>query len=188
MKPLLAALAITTLFSFCSSPAHAAAVDPAGSLITWKGSKVTGASHSGLLAVASSSIELTDGVLSPGVIVFDMASLTVTDLDGAMEQKFLGHMKSADFFDVAAHPTATFRVDTFVEGKFSGVLTIKGISRPLSFPAKRKGKAYVGTASFNRTEFDIVYGSGSFFSDLGDKMISDLVEVQFSLALADTAG
>ena len=56
-----------------------------------------------------------------------MNSMTVTNLDGAMEQKFLGHMKSADFFDVAAHPTATFKVNSFKDGRFSGVLTIKGV-------------------------------------------------------------
>ena len=124
-----------------------------------------------------------DGVLVDGEMVFDMDSMTVTDLDGAMEKKFLGHMKSADFFDVATHPTATFKVDSFKDGKFSGVLTIKGVSRPASFGVMLTGHKYVGTASFNRTEFGIIYGSGSFFEDLGDKMISDLVEVEFSLVL-----
>lgn len=184
MKLQLAAMAIAALFL---SPAHAAEVDTAKSAITWTGSKVTGSSHTGVLSLKSSSIQLEDGVLSGGELVFDMDSMTVTDLDGSMEKKFLGHMKSADFFDVATHPTATFKVESFKDGKFSGVLTIKGVSRPASFDVKKTGDKYEGKATFNRTEFGIIYGSGSFFEDLGDKMISDEVKVAFSLVVKGDA-
>jgi polyisoprenoid-binding protein YceI len=180
MKTILGALAMFTLLQ---APAQAAEVDTVNSVITWKGSKVTGSYHSGLISPKSSSIQLTDGVMSGGEIVFDMHSMTVTNLDGTLKEKFLGHMKSPDFFDVAAHPTATFKVEAFKDGKMTGVLTIKGVSRPASFTATLTDGKYVGEATFNRTEFGITYGSGNFFEDLGDKMISDMVEVGFILVL-----
>ena len=46
------------------------------------------------------------------------------------------HLRSADLFDVAAHPTGTFR-STAVEvdgstGRMSGDLTLKGVTRPVT--------------------------------------------------------
>jgi hypothetical protein len=38
-----------------------------------------------------------------------------------------------------------------------------------------------GTASIDRTKWDIRYGSGKFFSGLGDNMIKDEFEIKFEL-------
>ncbi len=68
----------------------------------------------------------------------------------------------------------------------TGNLTIKGIKKPVSLKAKAIGKKdavanIVADLEFDRTEFDIRYGSGKFFTDLGDKMISDKVQVKVNL-------
>ena len=40
----------------------------------------------------------------------------------------------------------------------------------------------IGQVDINRTEFDIRYGSGSFFDNLGDKAIKDNFTVKFKVA------
>jgi polyisoprenoid-binding protein YceI len=175
-------LAFTALLFLCGT-AMATEVDVAQSAITWKGSKITGDHHVGHISTKSSSLTLSDGVIAGGDIVFDMNSLTVNDLEGKWKDKFIGHMKSADFFDVANHPTARLKLNNIADGKATGTLTIKGVTQPISFAVKQVDQKYVGKTSFDRTKFGITFGSGSFFEDLGDKMINDAVEVEFTIAL-----
>ena len=182
MKNLLLPL-VTMLF--VNASALAAQVDASQSVITWKGSKITGDHHVGQLSTRSSSLKLSGDQITGGQIVFEMNSLTVTDLQGKWKDKFLGHMKSADFFDVANFPTATLTVQSMVDGQLSGQLTIKGVTQPTSFPVRLVDGKYVGKATFDRTKFGITYGSGNFFENLGDKMINDKVEVEFSIALTE---
>ena len=62
-------------------------------------------------------------------------------------------------------------------------LTIKGITKEISFPAfvviKKTGEV-VANASFDidRTAYDIKYGSKSFFEGIGDKAIDDKFNVK----------
>ena len=103
-----------------------------------------------------------------------MDSLTVGNLEGEWKDKFLGHMKSADFFDVAKFPTATLKLSRIKKGTASGELT-------KHHPADYLAGKYVGKATFDRTKFGIIYGSGSFFKNLGDKLINDQIDVIFSI-------
>jgi len=53
------------------------------------------------------------------------------------------HLRSADFFDVETHPTATFRIDQIElvgdEYEIRGELTIRGVSRPITLKAELLG-------------------------------------------------
>jgi len=64
-------------------------------------------------------------------------------------------------------------------------LTIKGITKPVNFSARLSQEAsdLVATAdiSLDRTAWDIRYGSGKFFQDLGDKTLSDTITFQVAL-------
>jgi polyisoprenoid-binding protein YceI len=118
--------------------------------------------------------------------------------DEGTNQKFVGHLKSDDFFSVEKHPNVKFEITSLKAGSsageytVNGKLTIKGITNDVNFPAKvsvNNGglvKA-VGTAKLDRTKWDIRYGSGKFFQDLGDRMIYDDFEVTFDIA-AKTMG
>ena len=79
--------------------------------------------------VRESSIEVT----------IDMAS--VSSGDRARDD----HLRSADFFDVTAHPTATFRSTgigaTGAPGTIDGELTIKGVTRPVRLDVEFVGAA-----------------------------------------------
>ena len=132
----------------------------------------------------------------------DMTSLSCTDIkDADNNKKLVGHLKSADFFNVELHPTATFNINKTIpygsvkvqDGQYQkdtykvlGDLTIKGITKPF----KTKVDIYnydtsisgIARIELDRSDFDIRYGSGSFFEDLGDKLIYDeiMLDVQIS--------
>ena len=179
MKSLLAMLATLTL----TTSAFAGEIDPNQSSIKWRGSKITGDYHDGQISTRSSTLKLVNGRVSSGEVVFDMDSFTVGNLEGEWKDKFLGHMKSADFFDVAKFPTATLKLSRIKKGTASGELTVKGITQPITFPVALVDGKYVGKATFDRTKFGIIYGSGSFFKNLGDKLINDQIDVEFSLSV-----
>jgi hypothetical protein len=61
-------------------------------------------------------------------------------------------------------------------------LTIKGKTEPVKFELNVAGTTATAALKVNRTKYDIKYGSGSFFSDLGDKTISDDFDLNVKLA------
>ena len=180
MKHILLAL---TTFLFFGNAAFAAEVDVAQSTIKWKGIKVTGSNHYGLISPKSSSLTLANGTVASGQLVIDMSTITVTDIQGERANKFLRHMMNEDFFEVAKYPTATLTIKEVKGGKMMGDLTIKGITKPFSFAYTIKDGKYVGKTTFDRTKYGVVYRSGNFFEDLGDKIINDDVEIEFEIAV-----
>ncbi|MNX43712.1 hypothetical protein D3C86_741710 [compost metagenome] len=161
-------------------------VDAAQSTITWLGKKVTGA-HNGTIALKSGSLNVNGKNVTGGTFVIDMTS--IKDADGSA--KLEGHLKADDFFGSAKFPTSTF-VITKVTGSgvnvnVSGNLTIKGITKPLSFPATVTANAdgtvsaLAGKIAVDRTKYDIRYGSKSFFDSIGDKAIDDNFEIGVKL-------
>jgi polyisoprenoid-binding protein YceI len=55
------------------------------------------------------------------------------------------HLRSSDMFDVAVHPTATYRSTTIHvdgdHGRIDGMLTIKGVARPVTLDVELLGVA-----------------------------------------------
>ena len=69
--------------------------------------------------------------------------------------------------------------------KFKGDLTIKGITHPISFLSKIKNENKILIAqskiAFDRSLYNVRYGSGKFFENLGDKLIFDEIKVEVLL-------
>lgn len=161
------------------------------SKITWTGSKITGEKHTGNIGVKSGMMSFSNGALSMAKVVIDMNAMECTDLEADEDkQKLIGHLMSDDFFGVANHPEASFVFNNAemdgAQGEVTGELTIKGITKPVKaqvvVSASGDNKAIVsGTMIFNRAEHDVRYGSGTFFDNLGDKVINDDVIVRFKL-------
>ncbi|MBT8263749.1 MAG: YceI family protein [Muriicola sp.] len=147
------------------------------SSVMWKAYKVTG-SHAGLVNLQEGALLFNDNTLAGGEFIVDMTSLIVTDLEGEYKGKLEGHLKSDDFFGIANH-TSSKLVFTSVEqtGKNSyevvGDLTIKGITKAITFDVSIYGSKATATLKIDRANYDIRYGSGSFFDNLGDKTIYD---------------
>lgn len=165
-------------------------VNAASSAIVWKGYKVTG-EHTGTVKIKDGKLSFNNGVLAGGEFTIDMNSITNTDLEGEWAGKLVGHLKSDDFLGVASHPTSklvitrAIAVDTKGNYKIVGNLTIKGITKEVKFQANVKEANGSVNASgkivVDRSEYDIRYGSGSFFDGLGDKTIYDEFDLQVSL-------
>lgn len=161
-------------------------IDVSKSVVNWAGSKLVG-KHHGILKFKEGTLTLTDkGALKSGEFKVDMTTLQDQDLDGGMKEKLEGHLKSDDFFSVEKNPLSFLKF-TKVKAKTKGVyaveadLTIKGKTAPVKFDAtiELKDKVATGKApvDFDRTVYDVRYGSGKFFQNLGDKVINDKIEL-----------
>lgn len=176
------------------TPEGKIAFDPAASVVKWEGKKVTG-KHDGLIKLKSGEITMAGGELTAGEFVFDMASITNSDLkDAEYNKKLVTHLKSEDFFHVEKYPTSVFKVKSaksvpgFVGPTFNvtGDLTIKDKTNEVTFPVVVQTKDGKTTATANitidRTKWEVKYGSGKFFPGLGDKLIYDDFVIDVALS------
>lgn len=164
--------------------------DLVSSNIVWKGYKVTG-EHTGTVKLKNGALQFADGKLSGGSFEVDMASINCVDLEGAVADKLVGHLKSDDFFGVQKFPTAKFVItraiptDSKGNYKIIGNLTIKETTKEVKFQAnltEANGQATAtGKITIDRSEFNVRYGSGSFFDNLGDKTIYDEFDLNITL-------
>ena len=171
------ALVTFTAFSFTTIEENKKEIKTDKSEVVWKGYKVTG-SHEGTIAIQSGSLTFEDEKLTGGEMVINMTTINTTDLEGEYKGKLDGHLKSDDFFGVANHPTATLVFkDVTASGKnaysVSGELTIKGKTNPVTFTISIYGSKATASLKVDRTEYDVRYGSASFFDGLKDKAIYD---------------
>lgn len=186
---MLAAVAVVA-FSFKSIIVETYTADVSKSEVTWKASKVTG-KHNGSVTLKDGGLQFTDGVLSGGSFSVDMTTLGSDDLEGEWKGKLDGHLKSEDFFGVEKFPTATFNITKVAakgtpgDYKVAGDITIKETTKEIKFYAhvEDEGDMKVATAdiTLDRTDYDVRYGSGSFFDGLGDKTIYDDFELSVKL-------
>ena len=193
MKKSLLSLVFVAVFGFtatASTPIESEKkeVKVSESTVTWKGYKVTG-SHEGTINLKSGHLEMKGKKLIGGEFVVDMTSISNTDLEaGKGKEKLEGHLKSADFFGVESNPTAKM-VFTTVKAMndnsytVTGDLTIKGITKPVTLVVSMFENKATATLKVDRTKYDIKYGSGSFFDNLGDKAIYDDFDLVVDLAL-----
>ena len=165
-------------------------VDTAISVLTWIGNKPTG-SHNGTVAIKSGALLVEEGVLKGGEFVIDMNTITNLDMAGSDGAgKIEGHLKAADFFDIAVYPTSKFVITNVeeVEGKLAvtGNLQIKDVTKSITIPAMISVEGGVTTFKsdvFNvdRADFNVKYGSKRWIEGLKDKFINDLMEMSFEV-------
>ena len=176
-----------------SSAVKATIVNSEKSTISWVGKKVLG-QHNGKVKIQSGTISTKNGVLAGGSFVIDMKSITNDDLtDADYNKKLIGHLTSTDFFNVAEFPAANLKITKVLKltnkantYNLTADLTIKGITKSITFPAtfKAAGSGFEGNAkiTIDRTLWDIKYGSSNFFEGLGDKAIKNEIELNVYLA------
>ncbi|MFD2565255.1 YceI family protein [Aquimarina rubra] len=176
-----------TLVATASIYAQQKEINTSESSINWTGKKVTG-QHTGTLNFSSGFLTFENNTLSGGEFVVDMTSLAVTDLEaGKGKEKLEGHLTSDDFFGVKNHKNAKLVIKkaSKMDGgyKVTGDLTIKGKTNPITFDLVVNRATASTTLSVDRTKYDIKYGSGSFFDNLGDKTIYDEFELAVNLKM-----
>jgi polyisoprenoid-binding protein YceI len=159
-------------------------IDVATSSLTWRGENIVGKKHQGSILVKRGNVVISGGAITGGEVVIDMNTLTNTDLTGNEKTKIEGHLKSADFFDTAKHGEAVYTIvsgtkKNAINYDVVGKLTIKGITHDLNctlvVAPNGDGINVGGGFVFDRSQFDVRYGSDKFFDNLGDNMIKNEV-------------
>lgn len=165
------------------------------SKIEWVGTKPVGRHH-GTFVLKDGNLIVSGDNLEGGRFVIDVSSITPDDQDAEGNAKLQGHLKSEDFFHVEKYPESTFEITSVTEGvenkdnlvmkdathTITGNLTMKGVTKSITFPAKvyKEGDKIIADANFNidRTQWNIVYGNDK---SLGDKFIRPEVNLQVHL-------
>ena len=161
-------------------------VDLSKSSVKWRGEKMLGDAHWGEVDIKSAQLELKEGVVTGGEFVIDLNSISVANIEGKWEAKFLGHIKSGDFFEIEKYPTAKLVINEIVGDKASGLLTIKKKTEPVEIAFQHEGNVYQGTFMVDRTKFGVNFGSNSIFKKLvADKIINDEFKIDFTITLAE---
>jgi hypothetical protein len=144
--------------------------------------------------VKRGNVTLSGGAITGGEIVIDMNTLTNTDLSGNEKTKIEGHLKSADFFDVGKFGEAVYSITSgtkknAINYDVAGKLTIKGITHDLNctlvVAPNGSGINVGGGFVFDRSQFDVRYGSDKFFDNLGNNLIKNEVIMTVNLCSGD---
>jgi polyisoprenoid-binding protein YceI len=138
-------------------------LDAASSKVLWTGSKVTG-KHEGGFRAFLGGVDLVDHNPEKSAVTVEIeADSLFTDND-----KLAGHLKSADFFDVARFPKVTFASTSIKAGgdrgashTVTGNLTLHGVTKSIGFPASIRttpaGVDVDAEFAINRKDFGLVY-------------------------------
>lgn len=171
--------------------------DIAQTKVEFIGTKPVG-SHHGTVGLKEGSLAVENGAIKGGSFVMDLNTLKTDDQDSTGNAKLTGHLLSPDFFDAGKFNTATFEITGVAAGVDSAVskdmvmkdathtitgnLTLKGISKSISFPAKvmMSDATITADANFNmdRTQWGLSYGNDQ---SLKDKFIRPAVNISLHL-------
>ena len=162
-------------------------IDPVHSEVSFTVRHMMVSKVRGRLGTFSGEIEtapqLTDSTVT--------ASVDAASVDTGNAQRD-GHIRTADFFEVESHPTWTFR-STGIRGdgdeyELDGELTIKGVTRPVTFSLEVNGfgpDAYGGiragfsaTTTVNRSDFGVDIAMPL---DGGGVVVSEKVQVALEI-------
>ena len=169
-------------------------VDLENSNIDWIGRKVTG-EHSGTINLTNGFVIWNGKSITGGKLIFDMTSIQNTDIESPeWKEKLEKHLMAEDFFFADTFPHAILEIKNHrqtIDDKSENIdqiiadLTIRGITHEITFPLQisqaNSRFSAEGIIEIDRTLFNIRYKSGTFFEDLGDRMIYDDFTVQFSV-------
>mgnify|MGYP000231275253 FL=1 len=161
-------------------------VETAQSQITWTGREVSTSYHYGTLDFVSGNFEISNGAIVNGEFIVDMTSINNQDMEGDSKARLEGHLKSDDFFSVESYPTASISINSselISDGKWnvSADLSIKGFTHPVNFEMISSEDGWSANLVFDRSKYDVRFRSGSFFENLGDKLIYDDIELSINL-------
>ena len=156
-------------------------ISPENSKVDFVAAKVT-RSHNGAFKQFSGTVDLINNSAEQSVVSINIDTASVTTDD----DQLTGHLKTADFFDVAKYPKATF-VSTKIEPDTSnggthtitGNFDLHGVKKSISFPATIQVSPDSVSAnaefSINRKDFGINYPGKA------DDLIRDGVVIKLTI-------
>ncbi|RZI80947.1 MAG: polyisoprenoid-binding protein [Rubrivivax sp.] len=174
---------LTAMAALAASAAQAApatyAIDPTHTFVTFEAKHFGTSTNRGRFDKKSGSITLDlEAKTGKADITLDTASITTGTA------AFDGHLKSKDFFNVEAFPTATFVGDKFTfdgdkVSAVSGTLTLLGKSQPAEFKANNFG-CYMNPRLKREVcggDFETTIQRSTFGMTFGVPMIPDNVKL-----------
>jgi polyisoprenoid-binding protein YceI len=156
-------------------------ISPENSKVDFVAAKVT-RSHNGAFKQFSGAIDLINNSPEQSVVTINIDTASITTDD----DQLTGHLKTADFFDVAKYPKATF-VSTKIEPNTAGGAThtitgnfdLHGVKKSVSFPAtiQMTPESVSANAEFsiNRKDFALNYPGKA------DDLIRDGVVIKLTI-------
>ncbi len=170
-------------------------IDLAQSKVEWIGRNLLN-KHYGQIGIKTGKLHFVRGELESGDFTLDMRAIVCHDLAGdPLHDVLIAHLQSDDFFDVELYPEARFAI-TSIELvpiatlgapnlRVHGELTVKNVTRPVEFLATtgtNEGKAAAqASLAIDRTIWEVLYGSGKFFRNLGGHLVNDMIELQLRM-------
>ena len=166
------------------------AISVQNSQITWTG-RAVGKEHVGTVGIKNGTFNFVESKMVGAMFTIDMTTIADDDLDGAMKEKLVTHLKSDDFFGVEKFPEAYVKIMSVEDGADAGYikanaeLTIKGIMHPVLIYGKtsmENGRAkFEGDVTIDRTLWDIKFGSEKFIEGTGVQVIDDNITFNITL-------
>ena len=143
----------------------------------------------GRFTAVAGAVTIADDVARSSVAV-EIGMASVSSGDQARDD----HLRSADFFDVEHHPTATFRSGALtVDGTratLQGELTIKSVSRPVELAVEYLGHArdpwdndravFSAAATINREDWGLTW---NIVLDAGGLLVSKEIRLEIEVEL-----
>ncbi len=172
------------------------AVDSSDSHVRFTGNGV-GKNHKGKFTVTEGNVAVANDQITGGSFVINIRSMDLDEKGGIYDEKLRPHLMSGDFFDAEKFGTAKFEItgvkayeandrdSSVVDGAnftVSGNLTLKDVTKNVSFPAKvdLDNNTLKAKADFDidRTQWQMNYGNDK---TLGNKFISETVNIELDL-------
>ena len=127
-------------------------------------------------------IDTANPAASTVALSMDVASIDTGSADRD------GHLRSADFFDVETYPTMTFKATQITDDEITGDLTIKDVTKPVTFSYDFNGVAtdpwgatragFEASGEINRNDFGMTFNAPL---DGGGVLISEKIKINLDL-------
>lgn len=162
-------------------------IDPAMSLVSWKGTMLGVYSHTGTLDFTQAELMMDEGEITGGSFTIDMNSMVATDEnynpeEGSTPEKLIGHLKADDFFAVETYPTASFKITSVEGNSLKGMLSVRDKTHEetverISMMKEGDRVMITGDMTFDRKKYDV-----SWDSPMQDMVLSDDIELKIQLS------
>ena len=165
-------------------------IDPAHSKVGFEVAHLVVSTVEGSFATFSGKVDLAKRFTKSKVT----AEVDVSSIDTGVEKRD-GHLRSADFFDVANHKKMLF-VSKKISGsqksfKMTGDLTIKGVKKEVTFEGRVLGRipndgfgneklAFEATTQINRKDFGLTWNN---VVEVGP-VVGDLIKIELKIQAA----
>jgi len=170
-------------------------IDPTHSEIQFKVKHLVISTVTGTFKNFEGSVESENEDFSDAKINF---TIDTSSIDTNQEQRD-GHLKSADFFDVANHPKISFQSSSFkkVKGeiyKLTGKLTIKEVTKDIELDVEYGGSAvdfygnhkagFEVNGKINRKDYGLTWDG---ITEAGAIVVSEEIKLSFNIQITKQA-